>query len=251
MIYAPLVARIVAEESGKKDPLKAAKTRLHQMFGAYVQGNAHKKAAQLLKNEKEILNLHASTKERLPFAKEFYEFIAAQICACEIKTILDLGCGFNPFAIPIMPRVLTQNLEAYHAYDIDLRTKEILNNFFALHGLPPLAKCADLAAETPRETADIAFMFKLLPVLEAQRASRGFELANSLNANFLVISYPLKSLGGREKGMEKNYSAAFENAIANGLLNNFLTIASKRIGNELVYVNKYAGEAPTDAPVCA
>ncbi|MCL2387857.1 MAG: hypothetical protein FWC89_09970 [Defluviitaleaceae bacterium] len=279
MLYPPLVERIITEERNKKDPIKAAKTRMHQLYGAYVQGNSHKKAAALLEGEEAktineatadtfsaktvpyspyedsanlqgcceadmalfyrkkyetILNLHASTKERLPYLAELYQFIANH--TGEAKTIADLGCGFNPFAIPLMPKELTRNLEAYHAYDIDLRTKELLNRFFALRNLPPTAECADLATETPSPAVDIAFLFKLLPVLEAQSAGRGFTLANSINARFLVITYPLKSLGGREKGMAKNYSAAFETAISNGLLNNFKPITSERIGSELVYI---------------
>jgi len=239
MLYPPLVERIIAEERNKKDPVKAAKTRMHQLYGAYLQGNAHKKASQLLdlQGGGAILSLHASTKERLPYLTEFYEIIAKNTGV--VETIMDLGCGFNPFAIPLMPDELTKNLEAYHAYDIDLRTKELLNRFFMLEGLPPIARCADLTVETPSEGVDLALMLKLLPVLEAQSPGRGFELANAINARFLVISYPLKSLGGREKGMDKNYSASFENAILNGFLNNFISIASERIGSELVYILKH------------
>jgi 16S rRNA (guanine(1405)-N(7))-methyltransferase len=253
-LYAPLVERIFFEEAKKKDPTKAAKTRLHQLYGAYLNGNSHKRAERVFENENlffeeqsenftrhhdfaktnEILNLHTSTKERLPHYKNFFELISNH--ATEIKKICDLGCGFNPFAIPLMPAALTENLVSYRAYDIDLRTKALLNRFFALIGLPQGADCADLAVETPNENADLTFMLKLVPVLEAQSPRRGFELANALDTRVLVISYPLKSLGGREKGMEKNYSAAFENAVASGFLNNFKPIANEIIGNELVFI---------------
>jgi len=293
-LYAPLIERIFEEERGKKDPTKAAKTRLHQLYGAYVNGNSHKRAEKFLsnvneilelhdssekntsvnKNEneifmlhesceinifaneneisdlhdsksenyskiaREILNLHASTKERLPFYEHFFDFTSSH--ATEIKKICDLGCGLNPFAIPLMPAKLTKNLVSYRAYDIDLRTKGLLNKFFALLGLPQHADCADLAVETPTENADLTFMLKLVPVLEAQSPGRGFALANALNTRFLVISYPLKSLGGREKGMEKNYSAAFENALENKFLNNFTLIEKKIVGCELIFILKNA-----------
>jgi 16S rRNA (guanine(1405)-N(7))-methyltransferase len=251
-LYAPLVERIFAEESGKKDPKKAAKTRLHQLYGAYKQGNTHKKAHEALKtlgspafvkNDylpeiAKVLALHASTKERQPHLAEFYNFIFSHTNPPE--SVLDLGCGFNPFALHFMP---TESLKIYHAYDIDLRLKNLLNQFFALHNLPPAAECADLTTEIPPHPADIAFMLKLLPVLEAQKTGRGFELANALNARFLVITYPLKSLGGREKGMEKTYSHAFENAAH--LLPNFRQVANAKIGNELVYILKTVGFHPT------
>ena len=229
MIYPPLVARIIVEESGKKDPLKAAKTRMHQLYGAYLNGNAHKKASVLLNEMKteEILLLHASTKERLPYHNEFYNFITETTET--VQTVLDLGCGFHPFGVPFAP-------QAYHAYDIDLRTQALLNRFFTSLGLPAVAKCADLITETPAETVDLAFMLKLIPVLNAQAPERGYALANALYAKFIVISYPAKSLGGHEKGMGKNYTASFKNAVSNGLLNNFSLLAHKRIGNELIYI---------------
>ncbi|MCL2358048.1 MAG: hypothetical protein FWC70_13000 [Defluviitaleaceae bacterium] len=274
MLYSPLVERILAEEGSGKDSLKAAKTRLHRMFGAYLSGNAHKKAARILEESRDVareidesvrlLALHASTRERffrcagfrsdsegtyknranstdvpcvISCVKNFYEFIAANVSG-EIKAIADLGCGFNPFALPLMPEVLTRNLEVYHAFDIDLRTRDMLNIFFESRGLPAAAKCADLAVETPGESADVAFMFKLLPVLEAQIPGRGFALASALNARFLVVTYPTKSLGGREKGMEKNYAAAFEGAVEAGALGNFELAAKGTVGSELVYVMK-------------
>ena len=238
MIYEPLIERIIAEESEKKDPIKSAKTRMHQLYGAYLHGNSHKKATVLLEemNTAEILSLHASTRERLLCINELYHFIAEYTGA--VKSILDLGCGFNPFAVSLMPDSLVKNLEVYHTYDIDLRTRDLLNCFFEMKGLPAAAKCADLAAETPGELVDLAFMLKLIPVLEAQCAGRGFKLANALNTRFLVISYPVKSLGGREKGMEKNYAASFKKAEDAGLLNNFTLVASERIGSELIYVLK-------------
>ncbi|MCL2223762.1 MAG: hypothetical protein FWB96_02205 [Defluviitaleaceae bacterium] len=236
MIYPPLVARIIAEESEKKDPTKAAKTRMHQLYGAYLQGNAHKKAAGLLEEPAEkILQLHASTKERLPHLQDFFAFVLKH-AGESVTQILDLGCGFNPFSIPLMPRELTRNLAAYHAYDIDLRTRDLLNIFFGKIGLPPAAACADLAVETPSEAVDVAFMLKLVPVLEAQCKNRGFSLANALNTRFLVVSFPTKSLGGRDKGMEKNYAALFANACESGLLHNFTQTATAHIGNELVYI---------------
>ncbi|MDR0272303.1 MAG: hypothetical protein LBI27_03175, partial [Clostridiales bacterium] len=123
-IHPPLIERITADEKNKKDPLKAAKTRLHQIFGAYSQVNSLKKANALLEKNMytDILNLHASTKERLPYVKNFYEFVAQHTGA--FNSVLDLGCGFNPFCIPLMPEEFAMGIKTYHAYDIDIRTRE-------------------------------------------------------------------------------------------------------------------------------
>jgi len=258
MIHPPLVARVYEEEKqkGAKDCEKATKTRLHQMFGAYVQGNAHKKVAAILSNmgngeaecfarhcekgfsptKQSILSLHASTKERLPHYDAFYTFLTTHVP--NIQTIIDLGCGFNPFSLPYLPAQTRENLKTYHAYDIDTRTRDLLNRFFALQNLPQAAACADLTVETPTDTADLALLCKLVPVLEMQRPGRGFELARQLNTKFLAITYPTKSLGGREKGMGKNYATQFETAYTNGALGDFTLIANAQIGNELIYALK-------------
>lgn len=243
MLYPALVERIYTEESRKagKNYEKAVKTRLHQMFGAYVQGNAHKKAVSLLqeleagKDAKEVsgkvLTLHASTKERLPHLEAFCEFVTMH--TGPVESIMDLGCGFNPFSVPYWTEY---KLRAYYAYDIDMRTKDLLNRFFAYIKLPVFAACADLAIETPVEKVDLSLMCKLVPVLEAQAHGRGFELARQQNAKFLVITYPLKSLGGKEKGMGKNYAAQFDKALADGALGGYIPVEFMEIGSELVYV---------------
>jgi len=289
MLYPPLMERIYKEEThkGGRDAVKATKTRLHQMFGAYVQGNAHKKAAALLQEleaggdaqaiSRGIMGLHASTKERLPHLGDFLAFICKQVG--KVETVLDLGGGFNPFSVPFWQECFyetssemvgrlddcenalesgsalsqisklmgesedthvghscTRSIAAYYAYDIDVRTRDLLNRFFAYLNLPQTAACADLAVETPTEKVDLALMCKLVPVLEAQLPGRGFELARETNAKFLAITYPLKSLGGREKGMGKNYAAQFENACASGLLGDYKLIANAEVGSELVYL---------------
>ena len=257
MLYPPLVERIYAEERAKykkqADAEKSAKTRLHQMYGAYVQGNIHKKATALLGELEEqdsleslnkicvsIMGLHASTRERLPFIRQFYDFISAH--TGKVTTVMDLGCGLNPFSMPFLGFDAGALPSAYFAYDIDMRTSELLNRFFSCLGMPQYAGCMDLAVNTPKERVDLAILCKLLPVLEAQTPGRGFQLVCGIDAEFIVITYPLKSLGGREKGMGRNYSAAFAGAMEAGLLKrksgNFVLAGQASIGNELVFILK-------------
>jgi len=289
-VYQPLVERLQAEteKSNKKgqESAKAVKTKLHQLYGAYTQDNAHKKADAIIRRMEEsthqtdnrntaildsvshyksveergdeairqdsslsnasgllryarndeaaasLLSLHASTKERLPHYAQFYDFILSHIGP--VESILDIGCGYNPFSIPLMPEAV--NLKAYHAYDIDTRAAGLINRFFACLSLPPLAQCADLAVHIPHIQADLALMCKLIPVLEAQVPGSGFKLARELNTRHLLITYPLKSLGGREKGMAKHYTAAFEKAIAEGELGKFALAGQSRVGDEMLYL---------------
>ncbi|MCL2189910.1 MAG: hypothetical protein FWC16_13015 [Defluviitaleaceae bacterium] len=255
-LYAPLVARIYAEEAEKKDAQKAAKTRLHQLYGAYRQPNAHKKASALLdmweksatpistESIRPLLCLHASTHERLPFYEDFYAFIFENIPPPQ--TVMDLGCGFNPFALPFLLEAHpAKKLEAYHAHDIDTRQAALINRFFAQHQLPAAAQCSDLATHTPQAPADLALLLKLLPVLEAQAPMRGYQLARETNAQNLVITYPLKSLSGKEKGMARNYRQAFENSLSAGQLAPYSLTAEYNIGTEWVCILENATFSPT------
>ena len=256
-VYPPLVERLQAEAATKQkkspDIVKAVKTRLHQLYGAYTQDNAHKKTASIisaLEAESEsiiqestvntLLSLHASTKERLPHYASFYDFIYSN--TGPVKSILDIGCGYNPFSIPLIPAT---GLETYYAYDIDVKVAGLLNRYFACLNLPQEAKCADLATSTPKEHADLALMCKLIPVLEAQIPGSGFKLARELNARYLLITYPLKSLGGREKGMTKHYTTAFETALAEGELGKFSLIAQQQIGHEMLHILENRGSSAT------
>ncbi|MCL2378473.1 MAG: hypothetical protein FWC77_05020 [Defluviitaleaceae bacterium] len=274
-VYKPLVERLQAEtekeQKKKPDNIKAVKTKLHQLYGAYTQDNAHKKAAAIISALEErrkqdnpstseranvcpqyvneaavsLLPLHASTKERLPHYAGFYEFILSH--TGPVESILDIGCGYNPFSIPLMAGAWAgrfdnegqspaAKLKTYHAYDIDTRVADLINRFLVCLSLPPLANCADLAVHVPPHRADIALMCKLIPVLEAQAPGSGFKLARELSARHLLITYPLKSLGGREKGMAKHYAAAFEKALNDGELGEYSCVGQKCIGNEMLYL---------------
>ena len=242
-LHPALVERINQEERDAKNPDKASKTRLHQLYGAYIQPNSNKKAQAIInqmiyptpsihKSITDLLKLHASTSERLLYYEEFYEFILSHTGA--VDKVMDLGCGFNPFSLPFYPQMPSR----YHAIDIDLHTKDTLNAFFEKLFLPKLAICEDLETFTPTAKVDLTLMLKLIPVLEASTPGRAYSLANELNTSWLVATFPTKSLGGKKKAMATNYSAGFHGAINNNALSNFELTAETVIGNELVFVLK-------------
>ena len=259
-LHMPLVERITQEEQHGINPDKAVKTRLHQIYGAYVQPNGNKKAEALINQIGEmlaspakhelatkgsagpgpakicegiiykLLKLHSSTNERLPYYNDFYDFVFSHIGA--VDKILDLGCGFNPFSLPFLPQKPTE----YYAVDIDIHTKDLLNDFFETMHLPKHATCEDLETVTPQVNVDLALMLKLFPVLRANSPGRAYNLANGLNATWLVVSFPTKSLGGKKKGMEANYAAGFYDALSKNALGKFNLIAETAIGNELIFL---------------
>ena len=259
-LHPGLVERICHEEREQKKTDKAAKTRLHQLYGAYIRPNSNKKAKALIKQLTgfasssmprsptfhnhivDLLGLHSSTSERLPYYSDFYNFILSHTGT--VQRVLDLGCGFNPFSLPFYPHKLTE----YHAVDIDLHTKDLINAFFEIMHLPKYATCEDLVSITPKTDVDLALMLKLFPVLEAKNPGRAYSLANELNTTWLAITFPTKSLGGKKKGMATNYKANFEEAMNKNALSNFKLTAECRIGNELIFILKRDSQGLNDRP---
>jgi len=235
-LYHPLVERICKEEyfkfKNEGDRVKAIKTKLHLLYGSYINETAVQKAEKLIGGDNAaILRLHASTRERLPHLFEFYGFIFD--AAVEAETILDVGCGFNPFTLPYMPK----KIKNYFACDVDAAASELFNRYFNSIGLPPSAYCEDIIVATPRERADIAFCFKLLPVLETQAKGRGLSLLLELNVKLIAVTFPLKTLCGKNSSFGINYDNYFQKLIGDSA--GKLTVADKKtIGDELVYIVK-------------
>ena len=248
-LYKPMVLRICQEEypkySNDKERIKGIKNTLHTMYGAYLTPGIYKKANKLLdtfiteqqeseKQEilKKILRLHASTNERMRALSVFYDFIFDAIGP--IETVLDIGCGFNPFTLPYFHKN-TGIISKYYALDIDNRISDLNNRYFTSLKMPALAGCADIAVDTPRISADVAFLFKLLPLIERQAKGRSAGLLREIDAKYLIITYPTKSLSGKKKGMSDFYSAAFEDVMEE-TGENISVSAKHEIGDELVYV---------------
>lgn len=213
-----LVRRLVAEELPKArstaEVEKRVKRRLHQIFGAYA---GTPPAAALLAELRqatddagrravcrEALAQHASTRERLPILDDFYREIFA--VTGQPQSILDLGCGLNPLALPWMDLAPGTG---YLALDIDLALVAFLNEALPLFGVAGRAAAHDVIAGVPQEPCDVALLLKTLPCLEQQRSGISLELLRDLPARVIVATYPTRSLGGHGKGMARTYREAF------------------------------------------
>ncbi len=205
-----LLERVVAEERARhpkeKEALKAVKDRLHQIHGAYAGDGTRallRKAqeAGVAGQERFFLERHASTRERLPIAEAFFSAVRAFCPAA--RSVLDLGCGLDPLFLPLLP----ESIQSYTALDISKDAAALLNLYFAEKGLPEGARTADLLVRDPETKADLALLFKLLPLLERQKKGRSRELLRSLRVTYAAVSFPSRSLSGRRKGMEESYAA--------------------------------------------
>jgi 16S rRNA (guanine(1405)-N(7))-methyltransferase len=203
--------------SRPQEALKAAKRKLHQIYGAYLQPSAvggAQHAAQLLENRRlrseeqrtlclDVLRQHASTAERLPFLERFYAEVFAGLPP--VRSVHDLACGLNPFAIPWMP--LAEGAE-YLAVDVDERLTAVFDRLGSAWPVWLRGHTHDLAGgplNDPGGPPDVVLLLKAVPCLEQQESGAGWGLLESVDAPCLVVSFPARSLGGQEKGMQRNY----------------------------------------------
>jgi len=229
-------ADCAARYSKPKDVIKAAKKELHIIHESFLRDNCHLKAGELLNVysgsgmaedkdfARKLMGLHASTHERIVEVDEIYAFLSRYIN--EDDCVADVGCGFNPFALPF----LRNKPKGYMAYDINSSTKSLLNTYFEITNEAYKAELIDAAVNLP-QCADVTLIFKLFPLLERQKKGRGFELINSLFGT-IIVSFPTKSASGKEKGMEGFYSTMFEG----GLPSSFSIEEKIMFKNEMFYV---------------
>lgn len=245
-LYEPTIQHIIAHEAKavgerSKDLEQRVRERLHQIWGAYwdVRPNLNKLPASLQTEEEsdeqaleKILSLHTSTKERLPYMREFYARIF-EVTGIP-QTLIDHGCGFMPLSLLYLNDPICSQI-AYIGYDIDEEEIECIRGIIASrksHTGNIQVSVGDLVTDTYAH-ADVVFMLKLLPVLEQQLSENEvLTILQRQQYNYLVISYPTHSLGGKKKGMEHIYPDRFK-AISEALGWKY---SSFQIGDELVYI---------------
>jgi 16S rRNA (guanine(1405)-N(7))-methyltransferase len=213
-------ARELAKGQSLKSAVKATKSKLHQVGSAYQAGRIDYGQALRTLHEADsidewragccdIMRLHASTRERLPILDHFYDTVLADIPAP--RSVLDIACGLNPLASSWMP--LAEGT-SYVAYDIYADMMDFLVDYLALAGLNGRAQVRDIIHQPPQETADLALLLKTLPCLEQVEKGSAARILDAVQARHMLISYPVSSLGGRQKGMVANYDAQFEALLA-------------------------------------
>jgi 16S rRNA (guanine(1405)-N(7))-methyltransferase len=91
---------------------------------------------------------------------------------------------------------------------------DFIAGFLALIGMRGRAEVCDLVHAPPGHRVDLALVLKTIPCLEQIDRSAGRRLLETLNADHLLVSFPARSLGGRDKGMPVNYEEHFRELIA-------------------------------------
>ena len=235
-----VAAWAAARHPSAKQALKAAKRKLHQVYGAYVSPADLERVERLVNAIpagitedalgaacRRILACHASTRERLPILEEAYLVLAD--ATGPLTRVLDVACGLNPFALPWLdlPRDAV-----YLANDIDSRLVAAVNRFLARLGRAPTAECRDVLVDPPDMEVDLALLLKTAPCLERQEKGAVLRLLRRLRARHVVVSFPLQSLGGRNKDMRRHYGRFMD-----GLLDELGVMARQlEFATEVFYV---------------
>jgi 16S rRNA (guanine(1405)-N(7))-methyltransferase len=224
-----------------KDAIKATKNKLHQVAGMYVGEGAlpyarwleelraaavEERPAAVREVAREVMRHHASTRERLPELETFYATILADLGP--IRSVLDLACGLNPLAAPWMP--LTPGA-TYRAVDVFADMMAFIDAAMPLLGLAGTAEARDVLRDTPSEPVDVALLLKAIPCLEQQDRSAVARLLDTIRAQHLVVSFPTRTVGGRNVGMRTSYEEHFRELVAGGSWR----VARFELGNELVF----------------
>lgn len=148
----------------------------------------------------QMLETHSSTKERLATYKMLYSRIFAT--TGKPSSILDLACGLNPLSLPLM------NLKKVHyfAYDINTAEIDLLNQFFAkyhqhhclFHGQAAVFDLHQIDKIPQLPSADVAFLWKIVDVLDANRGHTKSEaVIKAVPAQWVVVSFATKTMSGK------------------------------------------------------
>jgi 16S rRNA (guanine(1405)-N(7))-methyltransferase len=214
---------VVAARGRLPDAIKRTKRCLHQVYGAYVgisprydrlltrlrearRGDGGERLARELRS---VMAVHASTRERVPHLDRFYAALFDRVGT--VRSVLDAGCGLNPLAAPWMRLAPGAT---YTAVDIDSELVGFVGACLELIGVQARPLVSDIVSGPLPHEADLALLLKMVPCLEQQRRGAGAEAIRGLRARHVAVSFPIRSLGGRGKGMPATYARLFSEMVA-------------------------------------
>lgn len=218
-----LVEQELAKGRSTKETVKAVRNKLHQIGSAYQEkpidyAQLSRRLAAMPNELRcpemqafclEAMRNHTSTRERLGFLESFYGEPLAGIGP--IQSLLDLACGLNPLALSWMPLAPDAQIEVC---DIYADMTGFLNAFFAHTAVNGRAYSCDLLHHIPERPVQLALLLKTIPCLEQVDKTIGKRLLLTIQAEHILLSFPVHSLGGRGKGMRQNYGQHFQEMTA-------------------------------------
>ena len=231
------IRRVISECEGRykkaKDMEKAVREKLHGVTSAFNElgGDLSNEVMQLGAGDDEalaaLLRRHASTRERLPLSAMDAMYARIFETTGKPASILDLACGLNP--VYLIKRF------GCHVTGVDI-SKSCVELIGPASQDASRGIWGDLLCEgsIPADRFHIALMFKILPLLERQKAGSAMQIMQAVNAEYLVVSFPTRTLGGRNVGMADNYARWMQDHLPA----NREIAATFETENELFYILK-------------
>jgi hypothetical protein len=195
--------------------LKEIRSQLGQIYGQFLTSNYSNKFEKLLnnfnslnnKNIYEFLKLHKSSRERLNYYDEIYNFIFNDYFGNFQNKIgiLDIASGFNPISVYFLIKNKKLNIIKYISIDLNKKDSVLLNNFFKKYGFFNYKAFSynvlDLIWLKELNFKDIThvFLFKALDSFEELQRNFSKKLIlqlinNLLDLKYIVVSFPTKSI---------------------------------------------------------
>ncbi|MFH1916412.1 MAG: hypothetical protein ABIJ21_04050 [Nanoarchaeota archaeon] len=223
------------------DVVKFVRKDLREVYGIFIMDGFDKKKVDM--PDSDLLRLHRSTRERLPFYDMFYQqiFEHLHLQGHSHLKVVDLGCGLNPVSYKYLNHVAKMPIR-YIATEIAAEDVAFLNAYFTERKINGHAVKIDLTDEDQypkipldkdKDTFLVCFLFKLIDTFEATKRHTSKKLIAFLakRADALVITFPTKSIGGRNS-IEENKRWWLEGF----LQNNNLQFEKFELGGEMVFV---------------
>ncbi|MFT4311563.1 MAG: hypothetical protein ACMXX7_02970 [Candidatus Woesearchaeota archaeon] len=174
-----------------KEFKKIVRQKLRSYFGSF-NTTISKKTKE--KSKEELLKKHLSTRERYDHIEEFSDFLG------ETKSILDLGCGYNPFFYNNFkgnPKYLASDISSDLKYIQEFFDEEKIKGNTKILDLT-IYEDLELLAEISKEY-ETCLMLKLLDPLEKQKRNISKEILNKINSKIIIVSFSTMSIGGKTK----------------------------------------------------
>lgn len=147
----------------------------------------------------EMLNTHASTRERLPINTEFYSQLFSSTGTPAL--ILDLACGMNPFALPWMNLPPSTR---YLAYDLHQPRVDLIDAFLSHTGQAGQAIHQDILLNPPRDELATVFFFKEAHRFEQRESGSVRTFLHRLPARQILLSLPVETLSSRRSMLDQD-----------------------------------------------
>lgn len=229
-----------------KKALDPAKKRLHKIWAAYLGEPDYQQAKKQLieaftKQDAEaikatcqtILETHSSARERMDLLDNYYQNIFA--ITGTPQRIVDLACALHPLSFRWMG---LPKSTLYHATDINQNFVDLINFYFQLEDLEPLAELRDILCNPLEIHVDLAFLFKMYHCLEIRKRGAGMDVLKSVRADWVAISFPSKNLVGQKAAIINNYLPDIE-AVAKTEKWNIFDLHFEN--EDLLIINKHGG----------